>query len=189
MARTLFFLNKGMLVFGTLTYSEGENGPEVYPLALSVTERDGHQVEGTVCWLTLDNATTRFRGELRGLNVTFEEYEVVSGAEHVVVPTKYTADWVQDGVVAGRVLEGEPATLVLHCPPSVSGADAVTSGFALGVDITLADDGSQRARVRWTDSTMNTVAESVGVARRVGDDLVVTELGPEASCEQAGCRV
>lgn len=188
MARTLFFLNKGMLVFGTLTYSEGENGPEMYPLALSVTEREGHQIEGTVCWLTLDNATTRFRGELRGLTFTFEEYEVVSGAEHVVVPTKYTADWAENGIVTGRVLEGEPATLVLQCPPA-AGTDAVESGFALRMDIRLADDGSERARVRWTDSTESTIVESVAVARRVGDDLVLTEISAEAPGEQASGRV
>lgn len=187
MARTLIFLRKGMLVLGTLTYPEGENGPEMYPLALSVTEQDGYQVEGTVCWLTLENATTRFRGELRGLTVTFEEYEVVSGAEHVVVPTKYTAVWTQDGIVTGRVVEGEPGTLVLHCPLPPSETGTMETGFALGVDITVADDASQCARVRWTDSALNTVAESVAVARRVGNDLVVTELN-EASEEQAGGR-
>lgn len=188
MGRTPFFLNQGTLAFGTLTYTEGENGPEVYPLMLSVTEQSGNQVGGTVCWLTLENATTRFRGQTAGLSITFEEYEVLSGAEHVVVPTKYTADWdPASRLFTGRVLEGEPATLVLHCPAPLT-TDAVDTGFALNADITLADDGSQHARVRWTDREENTLAESLAIARRVGDDLVVTELTPVPHNEQESGR-
>lgn len=146
-------------------------------MMMTVGTSAGRHIEGTICWPTLANAITKFRGDTKGRTLTFVEYEVVQGADQVEVPTKYEVEF--DAALrnaSGRVLEGEAATLTLESLSPLPATIRKPTSTPLNVDVTIAADASQQVHLQWKTAKGELLSESVGVARREGSDLIITEI-------------
>jgi len=71
-----------------------------FPFRLQISKVDGSAIEGFVTWPTANNAKTKIRGTITNEELTFEEYELVVGAD-VDVPTNY------HGKIFVNTLKGE----------------------------------------------------------------------------------
>ncbi len=74
-------------------------GYGTYPMRLTITRRNGDQIEGTIHWPTLRDSRTAFRGTLREGHVEVEEHTLLQGSG-IGLPTNYAGD------VHGGRLEG-----------------------------------------------------------------------------------
>ena len=76
----------------------------------------GNKFAGTMLWPTLNQARTKFRGEIdvtsATKNITFEEYEVIKGENDVEVPVKYVAH------CKGDLIEGHVESVIAFLLPS-----------------------------------------------------------------------
>jgi hypothetical protein len=102
--------------------------PEAPAAPAPGAEQAGNQLlEGTVKWSTLNNAETKFRGKMSA-DGTFEieEYEVITGVDDVVVPTKYKGSVVTGNAISGAVEGQDQATFKLDylAPPPAPAAPA-----------------------------------------------------------------
>eukprot|EP01114_Cavostelium_apophysatum_P014430 TRINITY_DN3748_c0_g1_i1.p1 TRINITY_DN3748_c0_g1~~TRINITY_DN3748_c0_g1_i1.p1 ORF type:complete len:463 (-),score=163.77 TRINITY_DN3748_c0_g1_i1:44-1432(-) len=71
--------------------STAEADGSTYPMIMHVKERSQNTFTGEIQWPTLNSARTKFKGQIKGGEVTFEEYEVVTGEDDVEIPMKYVA--------------------------------------------------------------------------------------------------
>lgn len=91
-------LKPGTQWMGTcIMQSDGSN----FPIIMRVDERKANAFSGTIQWPTLNSAKTKFKGTIKGDDITFEEYEVVTGQDDVEVPMKYV------GRVNGNSITGK----------------------------------------------------------------------------------
>ena len=184
----------GVPITGKVTYCSGAT-PEVYNLVLVVGTSTGLHLEGTITWPSLGGATTKFRGDVRGRKLALVEYEAISGADQVSLPTAYEVIFEPNSATAhGKVTDGEPADVELTClagPPALARSQAPQTTM-LEATLTVASDGSQQARLTWSSSDGTVVAKTAGVARRQGNDLVISELSlvdtqqPETAATTSG---
>jgi len=89
---------------GVCSYDEGK---EDFPFKMDVAALKGKEITGTINWPTLGNAKTKFRGKIEGNNFFFEEYEAVSGAEDVQIPSYYTGKISSQGTAINGSTKGE----------------------------------------------------------------------------------
>jgi len=86
---------------------------ECYPMSLIVKKTkeksSTYKVSGNICWLSL-KAQTKFKGKLIGKQLTFKEYEAISGADQVEIPMKYRGTLRNDVELVGRSLDGDKET-------------------------------------------------------------------------------
>jgi len=71
-----------------------------FPFKLQVSKIDGSAIEGFITWPSANNAKTKIRGTITNEDLTFEEFEVVSGTD-IEVPTNY------HGKIFVNTLKGE----------------------------------------------------------------------------------
>jgi hypothetical protein len=81
-----------------------------YPIIMHVKARTGNNFSGEIQWPTLNSAKTKFKGIIKGDNLEFEEYEVISGQDDVEVPMKYHAK-VSGNTINGKNEHEDPACL------------------------------------------------------------------------------
>ena len=177
----------GTFYKGTIAY-DGNGAPEVYPLMMTIKDSVGVHVEGTICWPTLSNAMTKFRGDVNGRVLTFVEYEIIRGSDQVEVPTKYQIEFDDTFRSAkGKVLEGESASLSLESLSAVPVKVCKPSTTTLKIEISLASDESQRAKVTWKSDDGKEISKSDAVVRREGNDLIITEVAPMNASDFVSC--
>jgi len=90
---------------GNLTYLDKDK--ECFPFVLRITKIQKKFIEGLIHWVSLD-AVTKWLGKTqeKSNKFIFREYEAVSGAENVELPTNYTCELVGDTIL-GHLLASE----------------------------------------------------------------------------------
>jgi len=71
---------------GVCSYPGGDD----FPFRLEIHTLKAKKITGQVTWPTLKGAKTKIRGSIEGNIVKFEEYEAISGAEDVQIPSYYS---------------------------------------------------------------------------------------------------
>jgi len=63
------------------------------------------EIGGIICWLnpSLENGTTKFKGNMTGDSVTFKEYKILSGEGVVGVPNEYSGKFVANKRADGSI--------------------------------------------------------------------------------------
>lgn len=62
---------------------------ENFPFTLTIQTVSGNDINGTVDWPTLNNAKTKFKGTVSGIDIEFTEYEAIRGEDEVALPAQY----------------------------------------------------------------------------------------------------
>jgi len=94
-----------------------------FPFQLDILQVDGKKFTGSIQWPTLNNAKTKLRGTIENEVVKFEEYEAISNADDVQLPSNY------EGKISvnGLMIDGQVTT----APDSDSDSDAENPSFHL----------------------------------------------------------
>jgi len=71
---------------GVCSYGGGDD----FPFRLEVSTYKAKKITGQVSWPTLKSAKTKMRGTIERNVVKFEEYEAISGADDVQIPSFYS---------------------------------------------------------------------------------------------------
>jgi len=88
---------------GVCSYPSNED----YPFKLQLSSLRGAKITGTVEWPTLSNAKTKLRGTIESSVFKFEEYEAITGADSVQIPSFYSGKLENDGkTIKGTTLSG-----------------------------------------------------------------------------------
>jgi hypothetical protein len=117
----VYFFNLPFFIFGFWTYRNkiGELGHgkwvgeccaptgEKFPFEILITARKGKGFIGVTNWVSL-NAQTKIHGMVDRENLKWEEFEIISGSDSVVVPVHYTAKLsLVDGIISGKLKDPE----------------------------------------------------------------------------------
>lgn len=78
---------------GSCTYP---GDPIIYNFILEVDKIENGNIFGNILWETLHNAQTKFKGKVADDSFTFQEYEIISGEDHVSVPSSYTVKLIEN---------------------------------------------------------------------------------------------
>jgi hypothetical protein len=117
---------------GVCSYEE-----EDFPFQVELSSMRGTKMTGTVVWPTLGNAKTKLRGTIEGNSFKFEEYEAISGAESVQIPSFYSGVIKNNGkTIEGRTVSGGDA----------SEDDAAAEDAKFKIDL-VADESSEEELV------------------------------------------
>jgi len=73
---------------GVCSYQSADVADD-FPFRVEISSYKAKKLLGTVSWPTLDGAKTKIRGTIEGDTVMFEEYEAISGADQVQIPSFY----------------------------------------------------------------------------------------------------
>lgn len=80
---------------------------EDFPFRVELSSLRGTKMTGTVEWPTLNQAKTKLRGTIDGNSFKFEEYEAISGAESVQIPSFYSGTIKNSGkTIEGKTVSG-----------------------------------------------------------------------------------
>jgi hypothetical protein len=71
---------------GVCSYPGGDD----FPFRMEINTFKAKKITGQISWPTLKGAKTKIRGTIEGNIVKFEEYEAISGAEDVQIPSFYS---------------------------------------------------------------------------------------------------
>eukprot|EP01126_Amoeba_proteus_P038271 TRINITY_DN3982_c0_g1_i17.p1 TRINITY_DN3982_c0_g1~~TRINITY_DN3982_c0_g1_i17.p1 ORF type:complete len:213 (-),score=71.79 TRINITY_DN3982_c0_g1_i17:132-770(-) len=73
---------------------------------MEINSLRGKDVMGTINWPTLNNAKTNIRGKIEGNRFSFEEYEAISSADDVQIPSYYVGTISHQGkVIKGKTVQ------------------------------------------------------------------------------------
>jgi len=71
---------------------------------MDILQIDGKKFNGTIQWPSLNNAKTKFRGTIQKDVIKFEEYEALTGADDVQLPSNYEGKLNSAGtMISGQV--------------------------------------------------------------------------------------
>jgi len=79
-----------------------------FPFIMLVLDRQQSTFTGTIQWPTLNSAKTKFRGEIKGEDVTWEEHEVITGEDDVEIPMKYVGKLSGGTCITGKNVTDDP---------------------------------------------------------------------------------
>ncbi|EGC40594.1 hypothetical protein DICPUDRAFT_146505 [Dictyostelium purpureum] len=90
-----------------------------YPFIMTVDNVDGNdEVSGTITWINLGSAKTKYKGKLNRATgeFNFEEYEVITGEDEVEVPNSYTSVVYGDEII-GKITDSTFKLKLTKSPP------------------------------------------------------------------------
>jgi len=86
---------------GLCSYSKSSNS---FAFQMDILQIEGKKFSGTIQWPSLNNAKTKFRGTKQNDIIKFEEYEALTGADDVQLPSTYEGKLNSAGtMISGQV--------------------------------------------------------------------------------------